>query len=328
MNLLFRADASSEIGSGHIRRCLTLAEAIQRLGTHKIQFMSDLSGATHLRDNLTNLGINVLNPLTDLIPTDTDWLIIDHYKIDIEWETKHSQENRKILVIDDLANRKHLCDVLLDQNYFKDIDSRYTNLVPKNCNQLLGPRYSLLRTEFSNALKKYNRKFNSVNSLLINFGGTDPVGMTLKALLLVKDFDLQIDVVVGQGVSDLEEIKKNCTNKNIKLHIQTNKMAEIILNSDLAIAANGTSTWERSCLGLPTISISIADNQVELSKCLHEINGCFYIGHYSDNDISFKIKEQLNSCMNDPQNLEGQSQVIRKLSDGQGADYVAKVICD
>ncbi len=328
MNIQFRADASSKIGSGHIRRCLTLAEAIKRHGPHKIQFISDLNGTEHLIGNINKLGIDLKNPSHNNFPENTDWLIIDSYDIDKKWEKQKSDITDKIFVIDDLANRQHHCHLLLDQNFYSDANTRYQKLVPKQCKLLLGPQYSLLRNEFLTFKNCTNRDINKLNKLLVNFGGTDPAGMTLKTLNLIKGFKFEINVVVGKGVPSLDQIKKLCeAHENMNLHIQTSEMARLIYEADLAIAANGTSTWERCCLGLPTISISIADNQVDLSNHLHKLGGCFYVGKHTDKDIGDKILNQLNLCRENPNLLQEQSNIIKKLTDGNGANKIAGIIC-
>lgn len=265
---IFSCEASLKIGTGHVMRCLVLADQLEKMG-FECNFVS------------SNESYNLIPKLEKFkqISPDQFWnepfnhnlLIVDNYGLDINYENHFQNYAEKILVIDDLANRKHNCDILVDQNLgSKNID--YKNLVNSNCQILTGTEYCLLRPEFSElrdlALKK-RKETNNINKILVNFGGSDIHNHSLKALEKVESsaFMGEIDVVLGFNSVNLESIEqfsKKSKNK-INIHKEAN-MAEMIYRADLAVAAGGTSAWERCCLGLPTYIVKIADNQEKIFK--------------------------------------------------------------
>jgi spore coat polysaccharide biosynthesis predicted glycosyltransferase SpsG/RimJ/RimL family protein N-acetyltransferase len=184
--------------------------------------------------------------------------------LDARWESSLRQASRKILVIDDIADRQHDCDVLLDQNFYADMQTRYIGKVPAHCQLLLGPRYALLRDEFRKLHEQAKPRTGAVRKILVFFGGVDTdnyTGRAVEALSEINVADVHVDVVIGAQHPCSEQIKVACVQHGFICHIQTDKMAELMLAADLAIGAGGSATWERCCLGLPTLAICIADNQ-------------------------------------------------------------------
>jgi spore coat polysaccharide biosynthesis predicted glycosyltransferase SpsG/RimJ/RimL family protein N-acetyltransferase len=174
------------------------------------------------------------------------------------------QSASRILVIDDIADRKHDCDVLLDQNLYADMEKRYTGKVPVHCQLLLGPRYALLRDEFRVLHEQIKPRSGGVKRILVFFGGVDAnnyTGIAIAALSNVDIPELHVDVVIGVQHPQREQIKDVCAQYGFICHVQTDKMAELMSKADLAIGAGGAATWERCCLGLPTLAIFTADNQ-------------------------------------------------------------------
>lgn len=193
-----------------------------------------------------------------------DWLIVDHYALDIRWERELRQTTRRILVIDDLADREHDCDVLIDQNFYLDMPSRYSDKVPAHCQLMLGPKFALLRDEFRDLLTNTRFRQAAVERILVFFGGVDAANYTGEALRALVDIGIggiHVDVVLGAQHPFLEEIEKACIRYGFECHVQTSRMAELMASADLAIGAGGTATWERCCLGLPAIAVSTAENQ-------------------------------------------------------------------
>jgi UDP-2,4-diacetamido-2,4,6-trideoxy-beta-L-altropyranose hydrolase len=180
---------------------------------------------------------------------------------------------KKIMVIDDLANRKHSCDLLLDQNYNKN-GSRYNGLVPENCIQLLGPEYALLRPQFREARENLKREKNKVKRVLVFMGGADPTnatGKVLKAIKMLNRPDIITDVVIGIANPHRERIRRLASQMpNVVCHINVDNMAELTASADLYIGAGGITTWERCCLGVPSIVIVIAENQRSATESLAE----------------------------------------------------------
>ncbi|GEK33620.1 UDP-2,4-diacetamido-2,4,6-trideoxy-beta-L-altropyranose hydrolase [Kurthia sibirica] len=301
MNILFRVDSAADIGSGHVMRCLTLAEQLIHEHNH-VEFL-----CRDLNNNIANLIINrgfEVHILKQIQGSTIEWtqenwfldsaeciefiaskridlLIVDHYGLDYKWEEQLSRVVKRIMVIDDLANRNHQCDLLLDQNYYKDYQQRYSNLLADKTIQCVGPSYALLREEF---FEQYSQPNSTV--LFIFFGSADATNETQKTLeaciQLQKIIDFSIEVVIGQQNKNSELIKTICMNmKNCHLHIQANNMAEIISRCTLSIGACGTTTWERAILRVPSIVIAVAENQIELAKNLQYVNAISFLGEYS-----------------------------------------------
>lgn len=290
--IAFRTDATNQIGTGHFMRCLTLANELIQRGA-QIRFISrDLP--THLRDMLTAKGMEFVPMESEgapSIPADDlahahwlgvsqaqdalatlqalsgktwDWLVVDHYALDARWESALRGSVKKIMVVDDIADRQHDCDVLLDQNFYADMQTRYIGKVPSSCALLTGPRYALLRDEFRKLREQIRPRTGAVKNILVFFGGVDAgnyTGQAIEALSAIDVRGLHVDVVVGAQHPCLEKIKAACVQHGYVCHVQTSKMAELMAAADIALGAGGSTTWERCCLGLPTLVFCTADNQ-------------------------------------------------------------------
>lgn len=291
-HIAFRTDASSQIGTGHFMRCLTLADALKQRGADILFISRHLP--EHLRDMLAAKGMdfasldnnNAIAPPTDdlahahwlgtsqmqdahatvqvLSGQSCDWLVVDHYALDARWESVLRRTAKQIMVIDDIADRRHDCDVLLDQNFYADMQARYSGKVPAHCRLLLGPRYVLLRDEFRKLHEQIEPRKGPVRRLLVFFGGVDAdnyTGLAIEALSEIGVSDLHVDVVIGAQHPCREQIEVACVQHGFVCHVQTDRMAELMAAADLAVGAGGSSTWERCCLGLPTLAFCTADNQ-------------------------------------------------------------------
>ena len=304
MDIIFRVDASFQIGTGHVIRCLTLADELVESGVNvgficrkhkgnlinKIQsegfdvFELELMKRDKYNDKLLYshwLGTTQQQDARDCIKilqqNKVDWLIVDHYGIDEDWQQELKDYYDKLMVIDDLADRKHQCNILLDQTFGRQPQD-YQALVPKSCELLLGSQYSLLRPEFSK-WRKYSierRKHPVLKKLLINMGGMDVNNITEQVLevLAISNLkkDINITIVMGKLAPHLEIIKKRLNDLpfNIDIKVDVDNMAEIMANADIAIGSSGTTTWERCCLGLPSIQIITAKNQEFSARILAE----------------------------------------------------------
>jgi UDP-2,4-diacetamido-2,4,6-trideoxy-beta-L-altropyranose hydrolase len=306
MRVVFRVDSSSKIGTGHVMRCITLAQILKK-NRAKVEFICR-EHEGNIISKIFKEGFKVhLLEFPNIINTDNklthsswlsvtqdqdandcikkiksekiDWLIVDHYSLDKSWHKKLKPLCKKIMVIDDLADRKHLCNILLDQNFGrKKID--YLDLVPNDCNLLMGSNYSLLRSEFLK-WRSYslNRRINSkFKSLLITMGGIDRNNLTEQILKELKNCvlpnDLNIIIVMGSGAPFLKNVKLAANRLEYKTEVKEDikNIAEIMANADIAIGAAGSTSLERCCLGLPTIQIAIAKNQVFSAKMLASHN--------------------------------------------------------
>ena len=198
-----------------------------------------------------------------------DWVIVDHYALDRNWEAEVRKATSKIMAIDDIADRVHDCDVLLDQNFYVGMEKRYGGKVPPNCQLLIGPRYGLLRDQFREMRESVERRNGPVNRVMIFFGGMDGENFTAQAINAVAgmgDDELHVDVVIGAQHPHIAQIRELCATHAYHCHVQTHRMAELMASADLSIGAGGSATWERCCLGLPTLAICVASNQQELIR--------------------------------------------------------------
>ena len=351
MNIIFRVDASLKMGTGHVMRCLTLAQVLKENGAN-IKFIcrkheGNLIDKIHSSGfNVHELGlleeIKVDNKLThspwlsvtqqqdaddciDILKAKkVDWLIVDHYALDEQWQKRLKPYYEKIMVIDDLADRKHQCDVLLDQTFGRQHDD-YVALVPKDCELLLGSQYALLRPEFSKwrAYSLERRSKPEFKKLLINMGGVDVDNVTENVLDELKlcnlPNDMNISVVMGSSAPHLESIKSkaNALPYKTKIKVDVDNMAELMANADIAIGAAGATTWERCCLGLPTIQIVIAKNQITIAKSLGE-SGAIKL---------LKSIGGMSRVINNPTKwMLNVSNIARNVTDGLGVKRVASVL--
>lgn len=196
-----------------------------------------------------------------------DWLIVDHYALGEQWEAAARSFATNIMVIDDLADRRHDCDVLLDQNFYADMQQRYDHLLSPACKKLLGPGYALLRREFLALQSQIQPREAAVRRVLVFFGGVDADNYTahaIAALARAARPEVQVDVVIGAGHPARTAIVASCQEHGYHCHVQTSRMAELMVTADLAIGAGGTATWERCCVGLPALTVCVADNQRRL----------------------------------------------------------------
>lgn len=294
MTVVFRADASIVIGSGHVMRCLALAGQLRRDGidTHFVC----RAHPGHLGEIILAQGHGLtLLPMGQDRSSDpahaswlgasweedaaatadavagrkADWLIVDHYALDARWEGDLRSQAGRIMVIDDLADRPHDCDLLLDQNIHASPD-RYRNLVPEGCRLFLGPMFALLRPEFETGHGMARPRSGQVRRVLIAFGGTDPedyTGMALTALDALRVPGIQVDIVVGMACPHREKLAERCASRpHTRFFCQSNRLAELMAEADLAIGAGGAMTWERACLGLPAVVLPISANQFPISR--------------------------------------------------------------
>jgi UDP-2,4-diacetamido-2,4,6-trideoxy-beta-L-altropyranose hydrolase len=347
-NIFFRTDSSNQIGNGHVMRCLTLAHELRERKI-KSTFISRIN-----KNNLNNLiksnGFDILElPIAKNKHDNSDkWLeatelkdaketrdlinnynnilmIIDHYSIGKTWENYLRPYLDTIVVIDDLANRTHDCDFIIDQNWFVDMESRYRDFISYDCVKLFGPRFSILRSEFLRAKEPAISNIKNVNNIFLFFGGTDQYNLTSKFIKIFNDPKLQkirLDVVIGGNNKFKAEIKKlTKLRKNTYLHIQIKNISRIIKKADMGIGSAGVNTWERICLGLPSLVVSFAENhEVVLSDLISE-ELIIFLGKF-DKLNEFEIKNKLFELIKNPKLLNNQRKKTFELVDGLGSSRV------
>jgi UDP-2,4-diacetamido-2,4,6-trideoxy-beta-L-altropyranose hydrolase len=364
MNVLIRADASVDIGSGHVMRCLTLANELRARGARVVFVCRTMEG--DLRAFIAQQGFSVFDlPKAaslmesasqyerwlgvpwkyDAEQTATlcrtfhpDWLIIDHYGLDARWHEHLRPLVQNICCIDDLANRPMDCDVLLDQNLNFNAEHRYTPHLSKQAKQLIGPHYALLRTEFHQqrdfAAQRRRTRNGSVERLFIFFGGSDPTNETTKAIHALQALNrpkLAADIIVGVSNPHRAEIEALCQEvasalPRIKLHIQVPNIAEFMLQADLALGAGGSTTWERCCLGLPTLAVVIAENQAAMTAAAAEQGVQWSLGWHHETTPE-RMATALEYRLAHPEEMIAASEAAQMLVDGLGVPRVANVLC-
>ena len=295
MIVLVRADATTEIGSGHVMRCAALGTRLRARGAsvHFVCVGLPAGLGDWLRDR--DFGLTLLpaseigNWRADLAATSevarhlghVDLLIVDHYRLERGWEHGMRAHVRRILVIDDLADRDHDCDFLLDQSLHYDAQSRYGQRVPKGTRQFLGPRYALLRTEFDVPGLERARDGN-VNHLLVFFGGSDPGNQTLKVLDALRALGPIVPksvIVLGPAHPHRDTVHESAAGlAGVHVLDATDQMAQLISQADLAIGTCGVAAWERCALGLPSLVVVTAENQREDAEILCRLGAVKHLG--------------------------------------------------
>lgn len=366
MKIAFRADASLQMGHGHVMRCLTLADALKAQGAQCHFISREHPG--HLLEvirqrSFTVTGLPAALPLPSAAtqdpskhakepvhaawlgcdwPTDAqqtsatlanlqpDWLVVDHYALDQSWETALQPHYQKLMVIDDLADRPHRCDLLLDQNWFgDDTPTRYRNIVPPHCKCYLGPEYALLKPEYAQLRASIPPRNGTVRRVLVFLGGSDPTNQTgkvLTALMQPSLAHLQVDVVIGQNYPDVEGIAAQVAARpGSTLHQGLPTLAHLMSRADLMISAGGSTTWERLCLGLPAVVISVAANQTSTNVALMNAGYIDFLGEMNEVSVS-NIADAVRHSLANAATLKAQSSLGQKLVSGIGAQVVCQQI--
>ncbi len=317
--IVFRTDASLDIGTGHVMRCLTLADALRKHGAscrfvcrahpgNLLDVIRQQGFEAHAlpiaveqprrQDTLAKLRptyapwlgadwtVDLQQTLDVLGDRSVEWLVVDHYALDARWERGLRSACRHLMVIDDLADRPHECDLLLDQNLGRT-RAEYANLVQAGCKVLASPKYALLRPEFA-ALRPYSlarSESSHVRHLLITLGGVDKSNLTTSVLDGLMDCplpsDCHITVVMGPHAPWLEHVRDRVERMPWVTELKVNacNMAKLMADSDLAIGAAGTTAWERCCLALPTLTAVLADNQQEGASALQAAGAVLLLGN-------------------------------------------------
>ena len=361
MRISFRVDASLQMGTGHVMRCLTLADALRERGNdcsficrpHTGHLMDLIAQRRHKVVALPVLGAEVKIPSTTApshatwLGTDwandaqdtshalgdamMDWLIVDHYALDSRWEQAMRPSCRRLMVIDDLADRPHDCDLLLDQNLGRT-EEDYCGLLGSYTTTLLGPQYALLRPEIAKLrTASLARRANlQLKRLLITMGGVDKDNFTGKVLEAVKDCtlsltpNLYITVVMGYHAPWLTQVRQLAAQMPwpTRVLVDVNNMAQIMADSDFAVGAAGSTSWERCCLGLPTIQLVLAENQRSIAEALVK-NGAALMAE-PHNLLQFISSLQIQ--FEEKQALQEMIRSASGIVDGAGAIRVGEIV--
>lgn len=349
MRVAFRTDASTTIGVGHVKRCLTLADALRTAGASVCFVCRQHEG--HLCDEIAERGLLVLRlPRPAAGARDAaswqeearetaqalagageqpHWLVIDHYGIDHRVESALRAAAERVMVIDDLADRVHDCDLLLDQNLVLSMNTRYADKVPAHCALLLGPQYCLLQPIYAELHDRTAPRAGPVRRVFVFFSGADVdnlTGRAVAAFLRVAPRGVQLDVVITSGHPHVAALRQQAAqHSNVQLHVDLPTLAPLMAQADLAIGAGGVTSWERACLGLPTLAIMMAENQRAVLEGLDRHGLVRWLGtqqEMSESALSASIGAALQADLDREWSMRCAQTV-----DGRGVSRVCAAVC-
>ena len=359
MKVLFRVDSSILIGTGHVMRCLTLADELRAAGHRCLFICASLDG--HISGVIERRGYKVsMLPRSNNVSTPEElngdyarwlgeswqqdarqtfevisrdkptWLVVDHYALDEKWERFLSVAVNKIMVIDDLANRHHECSLLLDQNLGRAAKD-YDGLLPAECLRLIGPSHALLRPEFA-ALREQSlscRKRPDIKRILISLGGVDRTNVTGQVLTALVHSELpastELDIIMGSSAPYLNEVRQQSALLPFKATVSVNvqDMAERMYLADISIGAAGGTSWERACLGLPAVLVVLAENQVSGAKALETAGAARIIGEPS---LIGTMLPSIFAELSNSVQLTNMSKAAANITDGDGVFRVVSIM--
>lgn len=360
MEFVFRADASVQIGLGHVMRCLSLADALRNQSCESIFVTREHPG--HVIPTILRRGHRVValpgctgQPYGShpSAPRHADWLgadwrddaeatravlrasdacclIVDHYALDAAWQESVIQPGTQLVVLDDLADRPHLANLLLDQNSGR-LKLDYAGLVPVSCDLRIGPAHALMRREFALLRSKALNRRETLErpaTLLITLGGADKDNVTnivLGALTKVPAaLGLIVTVVMGASAPHLSAVRDVARAMSIPIEVvaDATDMAQRIMSADLCIGAAGSSTWERCCLGLPTLQVVLAENQMVVAKALEDVGGSIALPFPSRPEFVGALTKGLERLFVSAQ-YRAVARTASSLTDGRGAQRLA-----
>jgi UDP-2,4-diacetamido-2,4,6-trideoxy-beta-L-altropyranose hydrolase len=343
--LIIRADATPDIGTGHVMRCLALAQAWQENGGDVV-FISRCESET-LRKRITAEGFGfssldkfhpdpsdieftlaVLSKLKIQTPKLETWIVIDGYHFDADYQKKIKDAGYKILWIDDYGHATHYhADLILNQNISAD-SSVYANRASYT-QLLMGTRYALLRREFKRWREWHREHPPAARKVLVTLGGGDPDNVTVKVVKAMQRIDLpglEARIVSGPANPHLALLKNEIAPaSNMQLLLNAANMPELMAWADIAIAAGGSTNWELAFMGLPSIIFVLAGNQHEIAKGLHSVGSAINLGWY-DQVTNDEIVHSIVSLLNSIQLRSHMSEVGRRLVNGEGTEKVLNAL--
>lgn len=351
MNCVIRADSGRWIGMGHVSRCLSLAAELRRR-SFAVHFISrehpgaaldwieregfalhrlppgervsrPASHAEWLGEDWRIDAERTIGIVADQLGR-ADWLVVDHYAIGENWEREVRQVAGRILAIDDLADRRHDCDMLQDQNLVEG--NPYRELLPPSAKLLAGPRYALLREEFRRERAHVAARGGDVGRILVFFGGSDPTDETSKALEALGMLDLhgiEVEVIVGSGNPRKDAVAARCAGlPRVRFHCQVSDMASRLVRTDLALGAAGVASWERLALGVPALIVAVADNQFDNMRRLDSLGVAIGLGASADVSTA-GLARAIEALLAAPARVKEMSAKALTMVDGEGVVRVA-----
>jgi UDP-2,4-diacetamido-2,4,6-trideoxy-beta-L-altropyranose hydrolase len=339
MRAIFRTDASLAIGGGHVVRSLALAHALADVGCRSgfvcaedsASVVPSLAGGEVDLYAIPPERLDDAGLLGRIAGDDCDLLIVDHYGLNSEFEKNCREFAKTIVAIDDLA-RDHAVDFVIDQTAGRNPDD-YKDHVPASCRVLAGSQFAMLRPEFSRLRQASlnRRQSNEVKRAFVSIGTLDRYDLTGTIIDAFDGIDpqVEIDVVIGSTSPNLPQLRNQSKSlkRRVSIHtdVDANAIARLIGQADIAIGAGGTSSWERCCLGLPTVMITIADNQELVAKHLSDLGAVDYLGFWTDVPVE-RISIAIGSLIADHHRRIEMSKRAASACDGRGAFRVARAL--
>jgi UDP-2,4-diacetamido-2,4,6-trideoxy-beta-L-altropyranose hydrolase len=333
MIVVIRADADSSIGLGHVTRCLSLAEALVSLGCRLIlvsttaipRFLTSNYGAMVDFRVMTGSGDDVLSFVASLGDDLPDWVVVDHYRLDARWHSAVRQAlGCRVLVIDDLADRRVSADIVVDHNPSTDHQVKYRDVLVRGARVFGGPRFALISSPYSTVVPR--EPAASVRSIGIFVGGTDPLGISGELLRVCRvdlGFEGEIEVVTTKANDGLAALRTACDGPlGARLSVDLPDLVGFYQRHDLYIGAGGGSTWERCCCGAPSLVVGVAENQRIVLAALETAGAALCV--YLDEPMEFvPVRESLKRLLSDHQLRRESSIAARQLVDGNGSLRIA-----
>ncbi len=333
--IAFRLDSSFALGGGHLVRCLSLAQHLRLNGINCFFICKKLAG--NQSEQLRKMNFQV-HEIAEGLSADEDALktleiikkvgnchkiIIDHYQLSSEFEIHFKKNQFFVVVIDDLGDRTHNCDVIIDQNFRTSCDHLYIN-APSYCTRLLGPNYSLLRPEFISRIRQKRPLVTQIKKVFVFFGSGDLSGETVRfAQQIPTDSSIEYIVIVSSSNKHLNELQKLATHSKINFHIDPQNIPDLMWQCDIYFGASGSITWERFCLKLGGFTVTVADNQIDLARSLASQSLTWNLG--PSNQIDFSNIEQKFKHVESKQ-LEEYNQQIKSIALLMQSHNLKKVI--
>ena len=357
MRVVFRTDASPRIGSGHLRRCLTLATELRKRGAEVTFVVREHAPGWYLPLDLAGFPRQVLpaprqtdrgsdgdyerwlgvsqdqdsTETCDVMGPGAALLVVDHYGLDDRWERQMHSQASTIMAIDDLASRRHEVDVLLDQNMAIDPTARYRGLVGPDTRLLVGPSVALLDPSFRQirSVMPAQRLDDGAGSVLVYLGASDMFELTVpvaRGLLRSIDPSRRVEVVVRSGSSAAQELRALETHTpQLRVWEDVPSLAGLFATCDMAVGAGGATALERLCLGVPTVLVSVAENQLSACNAMADLGLARYLGEAAKLAPEQVVDEAVR-LLGDPESRSSMAHQGRRLVDGLGALRVAEVI--
>lgn len=310
MKVAFRVDSSQTLGTGHLRRCLRLAEALRTKGHECLFFCAELQDHQAALIQSQSFQVELLesslsfeeelNALKNLFRTHGpfEWIVLDHYERDVSYEEKLRTLGRRLLVIDDLG-RSHHCDVLVDPSELTDLQ-KYQDKMNLNGVIFVGPRYGFVDQRILNKRPLELKHLENIESVLVFLGGSATKGFEKLASAL-NQVHQKLRVTVLSNLSHLDDVFKGL-NHEIKILSLQDDFSELLLNHDLYLGSAGSITWDRFVLGLAGLVVTVADNQKDLAEKAHDLGAQITLGDLNQLEVEFMAKE-FNSLVKDPERV-------------------------